>query len=342
MKHIGFIIVACMLCLISCKEQASDEKRNSSCGGILRLPIDSDISTLYPPAVITESEKQVVSHFHIGLFKYNSQNTTLEPGLCRYWDIDNTGKVYVFYLDSTAYFHNDNCFEGGKGRNITAYDVEFSFYNLSTQSQYNKNFTNTVSRILGAKEYYRKISTQQGEKNNIEGIQVLDKYTIKIILETPSVLFLYNLAHPAASILPHEGIQKYETDCKIGAGPFIYDWQRSNEHIMLTRNKQFFMFDDDGMRLPYLDSLLFIKTKTQEDAIQKFLTNQTDAALYIETETIQSIIERKQDSIAYKLTKSYANLEGNNTVYNITNNTIQDLHTNSLHMFDVTKVFLKK
>jgi len=223
-KFCSFIIV--ILTFFSCSQQEIEEKRNNTCGGTIKLPIDSDISTLFPPAIISESEKQIVSQFHLGLFKYNAQNTTLEPGICKNWDIDNTGKVYIFHLDSTVFFHDDNCFPGGKGRNITAYDVEYTFYLLSTPSAYNKNFTNTVSRILGAKEYFKKIQTTTGEKPHIPGIQILDKYTLKITLETPSVLFLYNLAHPAASILPQEGIKKYDSDCKIGAGPFIYDWQR--------------------------------------------------------------------------------------------------------------------
>lgn len=339
-KYISFIAI--LVLLISCNSQEHDEKRNASCGGTIRLPIDSDISTLYPPAIISESEKQVVSQFHIGLFKYNAQSTTLEPGICKNWDIDNTGKVYVLYLDSTVYFHNDNCFSGNKGRNVTAYDVEYTFYTLSTQSPNNKNFTNTVSRILGAKEYFKNTHSQQNEKAHIQGIQVLHKYALKITLETPSVLFLYNLAHPAASILPHEGVKKYDANCKIGAGPFIYDWQRDSNLIVLTRNKRFFKFDNTQMRLPYVDSLVLFRTKNQDEAIKYFISNQTDAVFYIETDKIQTILEQKKDSISYKLTKSFANLEGNNTLYNISNNKIQDLYTNNLHILDVTKVFLRK
>ncbi|HPM12475.1 MAG TPA: ABC transporter substrate-binding protein [Bacteroidales bacterium] len=334
------IVSICGFC-ISCTPKEQEEKRNEICGGTLRLPIDADVTTLFPPSIISESEKQIVSQFHLGLFSYNPQNTTLEPGICKNWDIDNTGRVYILYLDSTVYFHDDNCFSGGKGRNVTAYDVEYTFYTLSTPSPYNKNFTNTVSRILGAKEYFKNSQTNDTEKKQIPGIQVLSKYSLKIILETPSVLFLYNLAHPAASILPHEGIAKYEADCKIGTGAFTYDWQHDSSFVLLTRNKKFFKFDKSNIRLPYIDTLVLVKTKNQIEAVDFFTNNQTDAIFFVETNTIDKILELKNNT-SFKLTKSYANLEGNNSLYNITHNSVQDLYTNSLHILDVSKVLIKK
>ncbi|HPH16104.1 MAG TPA: hypothetical protein PK029_02955, partial [Bacteroidales bacterium] len=72
-----------------------------------------------------------------------------------------------------------------------------------------------------------------------------------------------------------------------------------------------------------------------------FTNNQTDAIFFVETNTIDKILELKNNT-SFKLTKSYANLEGNNSLYNITHNSVQDLYTNSLHILDVSKVLIKK
>jgi len=148
--------LAISIFILSCNNQKKNiEIQSIKSGGNLKLAIFSNTVTTYPPSIDDESSKLLAYQIHMGLFQYNPKNLTLGSGICKSWDIDNTGKVYIFYLDSTVYFHNDPCFKDGIGRRVTAHDFTYTFKILATQSTDNKNFTNTISRIKGAKEFYK-------------------------------------------------------------------------------------------------------------------------------------------------------------------------------------------
>ena len=333
------IVCICILfTLLSCGRN-DNEKRNSHCGGNLQLLIAKKDISLYTPSLLDETDKQIANQVHLGLFRFNPQNLTLETAICKSWDIDNTGRVYVFYLDSTACFHNDPCFAGGKGRNVTAYDFEYTFYLLATQDEDNKNFTTTVSRILGAKEYYQNTAKTNAK---IPGIQVVSDYVLKITLETPSALFMYNLAHPAASVIAKEAFKEYGKNLKVGAGAFSFSNQTDSSIVVLERNKNFFMFDENNMRLPYLDTIQFLYISNYNDAIQSFLHHDLDAMLFVENNQVPTIVEKLSEKIPYRLVKSLSSSDVNNLYYNVIHEDVQNLYTNNSRILDVTRVFFNK
>ena len=338
MKAVIYIVLI-SFAFLSCKNSNKDELRSDICGDTLQLALETNYVTFYPPAILDDVEKQIVSQIHLGLFKYNPQNLTIETAICKSWDVDNTGRVYIFYLDSTAFFHDDPCFQNGNGRHVNAYDVEFSFYLLATQSDLNKNFTNTISRIQGAKEYYKNSKNNSDlSKLKIDGIKVLSDYIIKITLETPSALFIYNLAHPAASILPREAIEQYGQNLMVGAGPFYSYNQLDANKIVFKRNPNYFMFENN-IRLPYLDELIFRKVSNFDTIVTWYKSHKLDALLFVENEKIPSIINKIQQSVPYKLVKSSHSSDLNNSYYNIIDEEVQDLNTNDLRILDLSRVY---
>src|SRR5687768_8542502 len=49
------------------------------------------------------------------------------PSLATRWDISADRLTYTFYLRNDVFFHDNDIFPGGKGRKMTAHDVEYSF-----------------------------------------------------------------------------------------------------------------------------------------------------------------------------------------------------------------------
>src|SRR5690606_14728414 len=160
--------------LFSCTSSYSPYE-NERYGGNVQIEIPYPPTTFFPPSVDDEVSEIIVYQIHMGLVRFNSSNATIESGIARSWDIDNTGKIYIFYLDSTVYFHDDDCFVGGEGRRVTAHDFKYTFTYLASQRAENKNF-GIVSRIKGAKEYYAQF--QQHPDAEIEGIEVDDDFTL--------------------------------------------------------------------------------------------------------------------------------------------------------------------
>ena len=62
---------------------------------------------------------------------------------------------WIFYLHKGIKFHDDVCFDGGEGREMTAKDFKYCFDRLCTSSSDNQYFGNTFKgRVVGADAYF--------------------------------------------------------------------------------------------------------------------------------------------------------------------------------------------
>src|SRR6476661_570612 len=52
------------------------------------------------------------------------------PSVAKRWTISADRLVFTFYLRDDVFFHDDGAFPGGKGRKMTARDVEYSLYRI--------------------------------------------------------------------------------------------------------------------------------------------------------------------------------------------------------------------
>ena len=55
------------------------------------------------------------------------ENNEIAPYLAESWEISEDGLTYTFNLRDDVFFHDNPCFEGGKGRRMIAEDVKYSF-----------------------------------------------------------------------------------------------------------------------------------------------------------------------------------------------------------------------
>jgi ABC-type transport system substrate-binding protein len=72
----------------------------------------------------------------------------------------------------------------------------------------------------------------------IEGLQALDRYTLRIKLSAPDNNFLFYLATPASSVVAREVVEAYPGQVgnhPVGTGPFIIgEWKRSDKIVLLA------------------------------------------------------------------------------------------------------------
>jgi len=326
--------------LFSCAQKEEELGVSNKSGGSLRIAVSYNGQSIFPPSIEDEVSKNIVNNIHMSLFRYNPINVKIEPGLALRAESDNTGRKFVIYLDSTIYFHDDICFQDGKGRRVTAYDVLFTFKYLATQSKDNHNFSTVVSRIEGAKKLYA-LDPELVKDFEFSGIEVINDFTLTISLEKPTPMFLYNLAQPSAAIIPEEAVLAYGNKSTIGAGPFIFSSFKNDGSVVLVRNKKYYKKDSKGKKLPYLDTIVFTNVSDFNKTYSMFNSSQLDALLFVESSKVESISKACKDSVNYVLVKSFNSADNKNRFYNVVSSQVHKLYTNNLRILDLTEVYKK-
>lgn len=141
------------------------------------------------------------------------------PLLAKDWDISEDGQSYTLYIREGVKFHNNKV--------LTAEIVK-------------KNIERIIDNALARKGYL----------SDIENVEVLDDYVLKINLKNTSPFFLINLTQ--VHILEPSTWEDYqEGDPVVGTGPFMYvPEEYSPESGMELRR-----FDDYWRGKPYLDKI---------------------------------------------------------------------------------------
>lgn len=156
-------------------------------------------------------------------------NSKIVPSLAESWDISDDGLEYTFHLRQGVKFHNGNDF--------TAEDVAYTFHRMLTvEGGVNTEF---IDQIKGADELLA------GETDTLEGVEVVDDYTIKVTLKEPFAGFLASISSPGVSIYDSEATEvagdQFGMDpaVTVGTGPFEFSSWSFNNQLVLTRNEDY-------------------------------------------------------------------------------------------------------
>lgn len=265
-------------------------------GGVFRINESEYIKNLFPHNITDAYSYRVASQIYEGLFKFNPETLDVTKGLVEDYQVDKSGTIYTFQLKKGVLFHNNPCFDSGKGREMKASDVKYCFTKLCTKNINNQNFSIFQGVLLGADRYYAASTDNNTPDFEIEGIRVKDDYTIELELLKPNSLLTVNLARPACFIYPKEAEEKYGVDMRInavGTGPFSLNVDDVEEDIsiILKKNPNYYQKDEFGNQLPFLDaiSIQFIKDKKTE--LFEFRKGNLDMIYRLPTEYIIEILE---------------------------------------------------
>lgn len=151
--------------------------------------------------------------------------TSIVPSLAESWDISEDGLEYTFHLRQGVKFHNGNDF--------TAEDVAYTFHRLLTvEGGINTEF---IDQVKGANELL------EGAADTLEGLEVVDDYTVKITLKEPYAAFLACISSPGVSIYDSEATEAagdqfgLDPAVTVGTGPFRFTSWTLNDQIVMTR-----------------------------------------------------------------------------------------------------------
>lgn len=264
-------------------------------GGVFRMNELEDFRSLYPIELTEVTGYRISSQMYEGLVKYNPKDLSVMPGIARSWEQLDSSTRFVFHLRNDVFFHNDPCFApDGKGRKVVAADIKYCFDQLCTASPRNKQFQSTFKdRVTGANECYAKKST------TVSGITVINDSTIEVKLTHPIPGFLNIIATSGCWIYPKEAIEKYGEDINdhnVGTGPFVQKVIKKSETVVLDRNPNYWMSDEWGNKLPYLDQIQFKFIKDKRAEILAFNSNDLDMIYRLPVEMSKEIMGNLEEA----------------------------------------------
>src|ERR1022692_1241973 len=161
--------------------------------------------------------------------------------------ISDNGKTYLFRIRKGAFFAPDPVFKGAK-RELTAEDIAYSIKRHMDPKNRSYWRWRVDGKIVGLDELAQKAkeaATRLEYDAPIPGLEVVDRYTLRIRLTRPDYNFTYILAMPAMSIVAREVIDAYAEDTNahpVGSGPYMLTrWVRGSK-ISLEANPSYHGF----------------------------------------------------------------------------------------------------
>lgn len=117
----GYLLIVINLSVLSgCNNRQTSEKQ------VVFYNEITETSSLDPAFSKNQSIMWPVHQLYNTLVEIDS-SLNIVPPLAKSWEISGDRLTYIFHLGKGIYFHNNDAFSNGKGRELTASDIVYSF-----------------------------------------------------------------------------------------------------------------------------------------------------------------------------------------------------------------------
>lgn len=295
----GKRVLALLSCLLlwGCGERTEDVRDE-----VVSFSQTSRIRGLDPAVSGEVSSSMAISKIYEGLLQYDYLARPYEviPLLAEAMPtVSEDGLVYTFRLRRGIYFQDDACFEGGKGRELTAADFVYSIKRVADVKNSSSGFWAFNNRIVGLNEFHDRSKEPAATDYDAEvaGLRALDRYMLRIELTEPYPQLLYILTMHYSYAVPREAVEWYGrqfVNHPVGTGPYrLVKWRR-NSRIEFERNPKWAetgrvelypteargnevdpkLLEDGGKQLPFIDRIVQYVIDDSTTSWMMFLSGQ--------------------------------------------------------------------
>ncbi|MFQ5512660.1 MAG: ABC transporter substrate-binding protein [Candidatus Krumholzibacteriia bacterium] len=184
--------------------------------------------------------------------------------------VENATELLLTLRDD-AYFHDDPCFLGGRGRRVIARDVAFTLDRLAAPGSQGRWVLQ--DRVVGTARRHA------GRSEHVTGIEVLSEHQVRLRLVRPFYPMLSILGQEQCGVVPHEAIVRYGERFAyhpVGSGPFrLAKWIEGDE-LILVRNSCYRRRDEHGRTLPRLDRIHMTYVRPPLGQWNEFMSGRID------------------------------------------------------------------
>jgi peptide/nickel transport system substrate-binding protein len=198
------------------------------------------IASLDPAFAKNQSIIWAVHQLYNTLVETDAQ-LNIVPALAKSWEVSNDRLQYTFHLRDSVFFHDNEAFAGGRGRQLKAADIVFSFQRL----------IDPATASPGAWIFNGRVAASHA-------FEAPNDSTFVLTLARPFSPILGVLSNVYCSIVPREVVAHFGTRFRshpCGTGPFRFDSWEEGQSLIFLRNEHYFERDSSGQALPYLDAV---------------------------------------------------------------------------------------
>ena len=207
---------------------------------VLRTAFQIAESSFDPVLAWDAASNSVVEHISESMLEYEylARPVKLAPlTLERMPEVSNNGATYLCRVRKGIFFAADPAFKG-KPRELTAGDYAYSMKRLLDPAL-KSPWTWLMEGKLVAADELLAAAKKTGKLDYdapVAGLEIVDRYTLRIRLKQPDYTFLYVLAMPATAAVAREVIEAYGIDSgahPVGTGPYLLrEYQRSHRIVL--------------------------------------------------------------------------------------------------------------
>ncbi len=241
-------------------------------GGEITIATISDPLTFNLAIAKDASSSGVLGYLFEGLTETSWLTDRVEPSLARSWEASEDGMTWTFHLRDDVQWHD--------GTPFTARDVAFTFNRII----YNDDIPASARPAFNFRYLDEETGTWQEAPMTVEAV---DEHTVVCTLPQPFAPFLRSMG---TAIYPKHILEKHVNDGTfvetwdintapsdiIGTGPFTIETYIPGEQVAMARNPDYWLKDDSGNNLPYLDRIVHLIVPELKDELAYFLSGQTD------------------------------------------------------------------
>lgn len=189
----------------------------------------SDPVTLDPAISQDSGSHTYITQIFSGLVSLD-QDMKVVPDIAERWDTETTaaGTTYTFYLHSDVKFHD--------GRTVTAADFKYSWERACRPATASPTAATYLNDIVGVNQMLA------GTADTIQGVEVVDDYTLRVTIDQPKAYFLAKLTYPVAFVVDQANVESGQEWWRKpnGTGPFkLEDWTPGQD-LLLERNDLYY------------------------------------------------------------------------------------------------------
>ena len=282
--------------------------------------IAAKIRGLDPMDIGDTTSSSIASNFYECLYQYHYLKRPYEVVPClasRTPTFSSDGLTLTIPIRQDVYFHDDECFPDGKGRQLVAEDFVYSWKRIAYLKNVSKNWWILDDRITGLDEFREATKgiekSQMDYRQEVEGLKAIDKFTLRIKLVKPWPAVLFGLSHLPLAAVAREAVEHYGDNLinhPVGTGPFrLTQWIRGST-ITMGRNENFReelypaegqqgdqeagLLEDAGKRLPLIDGAKF-KIILEDSAYWLTFMNRDIDSAGIPKDNFNSAINENRD-----------------------------------------------